>query len=238
MKEILAIGVLSGLFMFGLAQSGFWDSFSERSKVVHNYEYRALELAREIRAMKNSNQKLKEKVFSLTAENQHLRLDPEVKNKFRASRAIASVPKTKVEDLVQFEIYEWKPEKLLGIGRQAFHFQKWEKAAQYLNAYLKHYPNHKAIDDKVLYEAGIASYESKRHYDAAQKNFDKLMTNFPKSDHLRGAKLWSALTHFKKGDHRQFMKAVDEFRMKYRNTNEWKVLSKYYEDIAFNFQRQ
>jgi hypothetical protein len=35
----------------------------------------------------------------------------------------------------------------------------------------------------------------------------------------------------KLGEKKKFYATVEEFRKKYRNTNEWKILSSYYENI-------
>ena len=57
------------------------------------------------------------------------------------------------------------------------------------------------------------------------------MVKYPTSSYYRSAKLWVALTHMKLGDKQKFFATVEEFRKKYRNTNEWKILSAYYEKI-------
>ncbi len=57
------------------------------------------------------------------------------------------------------------------------------------------------------------------------------MSQYPTSKFFRSAKLWSSLTHLKMGNKDRFMATVEEFRKKYRNSPEWKILSKYYESI-------
>jgi len=57
------------------------------------------------------------------------------------------------------------------------------------------------------------------------------VSKYPKSNFYRGAKLWMAMSEYNTGNHRKFASTVEEFRTKYRNTEEWKILSKYYEDI-------
>ena len=87
------------------------------------------------------------------------------------------------------------------------------------------------VGDRVLFGAGVAAFETGKKYDLSEKYFSKLVKDFPKSDFHRGAKLWLALSQYNQGEHQKFLKTVEEFRLKYRNTDEWKILSRYYEDI-------
>lgn len=66
-----------------------------------------------------------------------------------------------------------------------------------------------------------------------EKHLSSLVKTYPRSQFYRGAKLWLALTQYNMGDQQKFLKTVEEFRLKYRNTDEWKILSKYYEDINY-----
>ena len=88
-----------------------------------------------------------------------------------------------------------------------------------------------------MFQAGVAAYESRIHYDWAQKHFSTLVQRFPKSKYHRGAKLWLALSHFYQGDREKFIATVDEFRDKYRNTKEWAVLSKHYEELNYKYKK-
>ena len=144
----------------------------------------------------------------------------------------ASVAEKDSKDLVQFEIYQWSPEKLLGVAEKELHFKKYEKSAQFYNELIKRFPDHNIIDDKTYFGAGIASYEAKKHSQAI-KHFSSLVSKYPKSNFYRGARLWMAMSEYNSGNHRKFASTVEEFRTKYRNTEEWKILSKYYEDINF-----
>jgi len=51
------------------------------------------------------------------------------------------------------------------------------------------------------------------------------------------AKLWLALAQYNQGEHQKFLATVEEFRLKYRNTEEWKILSRYYEDINYKVKK-
>jgi TolA-binding protein len=233
MKELTLFCVLTFIFTYTVGQFGLWDDFKKTADTVHNYEYRSLELSKKLRLAQRENEKLRSKVTRLTSEKEHLEMNLQTKK----SRTIASIPSKSVNDLVNFELYKWSADKLLGVGAQALHFKKYDKSAQYYNALFNHYPSHSSISDKVLFEAGIAAYESKKHYDWAENHFDALVKNYPKSKYYRGAKLWLALSHFYQGDQVKFVSTVDEFRKKYRNTKEWAVLSKYYEELNHKYKK-
>lgn len=232
MKEFTVIAVLTFVMSYTLGQFGFWKEFENRAKHTHHYEYKALELAKTVRLMQKENEELKAQVMKLKAEKEHLEMT--LMNK---KRTIASIPQKSANDLVNFEVFKWSADKLLGIGEQKLHFKKYEASAQYYNTLLKEYPGHELINDKVLFEAGIAAYESKKHYPWAVKHFNELVKNYPKSKLYRGAKLWLALSHYRQGDTEKFMNTYEEFRKKYRNTKEWKVLSRYYEEIAYKYKK-
>ncbi|MBT4793043.1 MAG: hypothetical protein HON90_15830 [Halobacteriovoraceae bacterium] len=234
MKELTLFSVLAFIFTYTVGQYGLWDEFKQTAETVHHYEYRSLELSKQLRFAKREIEQLKASVTRLKSEKEHLELNLDDNKK---SRTIASVPTMSVNDLVNFGLYKWSAEKLLGVGEQALHFKKYNKSAQYYNALLEHYPTHKTINDKVLFEAGIAAYESKKHYDWSEKHFSALLKHHPKSKFKRGAQLWLALSQFYQGDKDKFMHTVHEFRKKYRNTKEWKVLSRYYEDLNQNYKK-
>ncbi|MCO4754781.1 MAG: tetratricopeptide repeat protein [Bacteriovoracaceae bacterium] len=232
MKEFSAIVFLMCVFTFVVGETGLWEDFHKTAERTHQYEYKALSYSKEIRMLKKQNEALKSEVAKLKSEKEHLKMS--MSNK---KRSIASIPQKSANDLVNFDLYKWSPEKLLGVGAKALHFKKYDKSAQFYNTLLKEYPDHAAINDKVLFEAGIAAYESKQHFDWAVAHFSSLVRKYPKSKLYRGAKLWLGLAHFHKGNHEKFVATVEEFRSKYRNTREWKVLSNYYEDIAFRYKK-
>ncbi len=234
MKEFTLFCVLTLSFAYVAGESGLWDDFKQRAETVHNYEYKSLELSKKLRLALRENESLKAEITRLKSEKEHLEMNAKGGG---FNRTIASVPKKSANDLVNYDLYKWSPEKLLGVGRQALHFKKYDKSAQFYNALLENYPNHKSINDKVLFEAGISAYESKAHYDWAERSFNKIVKNYPGSKFYRGAKLWLALSHFYQGDQKKFVDTVNEFRKKYRNTKEWKVLSRYYEDLNYKYKR-
>jgi outer membrane protein assembly factor BamD (BamD/ComL family) len=235
MKEFGFIVIAFSLFSMTVVEFGFWDNVKKTAHTVHKYEYKSLALSKELRLLKLKNQNLQASLASYKAQKEHMAFQlKNLKDKESTGvrRIIASVPKKLKNDLVDFDVYKWSPEKLLGVGEKALHFKDWEKSAQFLNALVEKYPNHKSITAQVYFQAGIAAYESKKHYEWATTHFSTVLDKYPLSKYVRGSKLWLALSHHHSGDDDAFMKAVDEFRLKYRNTKEWKILSQYYEDIA------
>ena len=231
MKELLAIGLLSTVFLYAAGRYGLWEDFDRTAQKVHNYEYKSLALAKKVRLLEKKNNDLKAELAKVTAEKEHLAMAGK-----KTGRTIASIPHSHEGDLVNYDIYKWSPEKLLGVGEKELHFKHYEKSAQFFNTLLEKFPNHKIVTDKVLFQAGIAAFESRKHYNWSAKYFGQLVAKYPSSKLYRGAKLWLGLSQFYQGDQQKFMATVEEFRSKYRNTKEWKVLSRYYEDIAFNYR--
>lgn len=135
------------------------------------------------------------------------------------------------KDFVEFKTYKWQADDLMKIADKEFKEKSYEKAAQFYTALVNNYPTNKGINDEFYFKAGIAAYESGVHHDWTMTHFEALMHKYPTSQYFRSAKLWVALTHMKMGDKKKFYSTVEEFRKKYRNTNEWKILSSYYEKI-------
>lgn len=196
------------------------------------YEKKALLLAKE-------NRELRAKVSDLTYKMNEL----DSKNKFFASqvqgksRSIASVPQMSANDLVNYDVYKWSPEKLLAIGEKELHFKNYEKSAQFYNELIDRFPKHDIVNDRVLFGAGVAAFETGKRYDWSERHLSRLVSGHPKSEFYRGAKLWLALSQYQQGDHKKFLATVEEFRLKYRNTEEWKILSRYYEDIHYKVKK-
>lgn len=232
MKELFGIGVLTFAFLFTAGKYGLWQDFENRAQTVHNYEYKALSLSKQLRMLEKENNDLKTTIQKLKAEKEHL-IMAQAGNQKGSQRKIASIPRGLANDLVQFDVYKWAPEKLLGVGEKELKFKNYEKSAQFFNALVEEYPEAKLIDDSVLFQAGLSAYESEKYLDWSIKHFDSLVKKYPKSKYYRGAKLWLAISHYKQGNEDFFMQTVEEFRLKYRNTNEWKILAKFYEDFAY-----
>jgi TolA-binding protein len=233
MKVLFAILFLSAGTFWGLKEYGVFESIKHKSKVVYQYEGRVLELTQENRNLKKQISDLKHEMARLETDKNYLAIKLKKRN---AKRTIASIPKPSANDLVKYEVYKWKPETLLNIGKKEFQYKKYDKSAQFYNALVNKYPDHEKVDDRVLFEAGIAAYESKTHYKWAIEHFEKLVKKYPRSKYYRGAKLWMGLSHLYSGDKDKFLETVEEFRSKYRNTKEWKVLSQYYENLVYKYK--
>lgn len=227
---LLASGYVFSLWKWGgMAKTVFikleeQQSFEARSKLLEN-ENQKLEI---------EVAELKFQVSQLEAKSRFYSTQAKAK---RIARTIASIPQTNTEDLVNFEIYKWTPEKLLAIGEKELHFKNYEKSAQFYSELLKRFPKHEIIGDRVLFGAGVAAFETGKHYDWSEKYLQELVSSYPKSEFYRGAKLWLALAQYQQGEHEKFLATVEEFRLKYRNTDEWRILSRYYEDISYSIKQ-
>lgn len=214
----------------------------EKAALINNYENVALKLARDNRELKAEVKRLEFEVEKLKQEksfrgiamhqaNDHEENTHETNHESHG-RSIASVaPIENKKDYVEFKTYKWHADDLMKIADKEFKGKNYEKAAQFYTSLVKNYPGSKGLSDEFYFKAGIASYESGTHHDWTLDHFETLMAKYPTSHYFRSAKLWIALTHMKMGEKKKFYATVEEFRKKYRNTNEWKILSSYYEKI-------
>lgn len=238
--------IITALFVLPVLGSCTFEqevkSFEKKAALINKYENVSLILAKENREQKAEIKRLQ---FEVEKLKQEVAYKESQLTKFtttlasgddgKTSRSIASVKPFEItvgKDFVEYETYKWTPQDMLKIADSEFKLKNFEKAAQYYNAILANYPVFQKIDDELLFKAGISAYETGAHHDWTIAHFSHLMKRYPKSAHYRGAKLWVALTHMKMGEKEKFFETVEEFRKKYRNTNEWKILSSYYETIA------
>ncbi len=241
MKIFLVFCTLCTGYVYGLWKYGGLDqSVIAKWNAQFEYEKKSLELARDNRKLQAQVSDLKYQLSELQAKNKFLSAQmgqPTNLKNTSAERSIASVPTIKKDDLVNFEVYKWTPDKLLAIGEKELHHKNYEKSAQFYNELIDRYPKHKLVSDRVLFGAGVAAFETGKRYDWSEKHLQRLVKNYPKSDFYRGAKLWLALAQYNQGEHQKFLATVEEFRLKYRNTEEWKILSRYYEDISYKIKK-
>lgn len=226
----LALGYVFALWKYG----GMDKTVLMKLEQQHQYEKKALTLAKENRLLKSKISDLEFKVSELESKARYVTAQAETKT---AARGIASIPKTNTNDLVAYEVYKWTPEKLLAIGEKELHFKNYEKSAQFYNELIDRFPKHELVSDRVLFGAGVAAFETGKRYDWTQKHLGRLIKDHPQSNFYRGAKLWLALAQYNQGEHQKFLATVEEFRLKYRNTEEWKILSRYYEDISYKIKK-
>ncbi len=219
--------LLSCLVLPFLNSCGFEKEIAKiehKSALINKYEIVALKLAKE-------NRELHSKVKRLEFEIQKLKHAEPSDAHSRSIASIVPVDFKVKKDLVEFKVYKWSADDMLKIADKEFKDKNFEKAAQYYTSLIDYYPKFKQLDDEFYFKAGISAYESGEHHDWTIKHFSVLMDKWPTSQYFRSAKLWIALTHMKMGDNKKFFATVEEFRKKYRNTNEWTILSSYYEKI-------
>ena len=213
------------------------ERVEEKSAKINRYEQVSLKLAKNKRDLQEKINELEYQVQKLKSKNKYLELQLEKASGKRGSRVPASVQKFQVQnDEVQFETYRWEPSELLAMADKSFKEKDYEKSAQFYQSFHAHFPDHKIIDDAFLYKAGVAAFESGKHHNWALKNLNQLVKNYPNSPFYRGAKLWMGMTHLKQGKKEMFFNTVEEFRKKYRNTQEWKILSLHYEKIVQDYK--
>lgn len=232
MKILFIFSILSFAYVFSLWRWGGLDKrVLAKWEEQLTFERKALLLAKENRLLEKKISDLQYQLSELESKNNFFSNSDQAK-KEKQSRSVASIPVSDAEDLVNFEVYKWTPEKLLAIGEKEFHFKNYEKSSQFYKELIERYPKHEIVSDRVLFGAGVAAFETGKRFDWSAKYLSKLVTDYPKSEFYRGAKLWLALSHYNQGEHSKFLETVEEFRLKYRNTEEWKILSRYYEDIS------
>ncbi len=236
MKILFVFSIMAFGFVFSLWKWGGMDTtVMKKWNMQYEYEKKSIALARDNRALEMKISDLKYQISQLESKNKYFAAQSTKKPE--AARAIASIPKPDANDLVNYEVYKWTPDKLLAIGEKELHFKNYEKSAQFYNELINRFPKHEIVSDRVLFGAGVAAFESGKRYDWSEKHLDRLVKNYPKSEFYRGAKLWLALAQYQQGHHQKFLATVEEFRLKYRNTEEWKILSRYYEDISYNIKQ-
>ena len=220
-----------------LVSCDFVDKVKMKAEKIDRYEVAAFNLAKENRELQSKIAQLEFDIQTLKSKNSFLTIQLEQKGK-KSGRHIASVSPVKGKsDLVKFSTYKWSRSQLLAIAEKEFEKKNYEKSAQFFETYLMQYPKDPQINDRFLYQAGVAAYESGKHHDWALGSMTRLIKEYPASPYYRGAKLWSALTRLKLGEKDQFFNTVEEFRRKYRNTSEWKILSAHYEEILRKYKK-
>ncbi len=234
MKILFVFSVLSFAYVFSLWKwGGMEKSVTAKWETQLQYEKKALALAKENRLLQKKISDLQYEVSQLESKTKYFAAQSQNKT----HRTIASIPATNTSDLVNYEIYKWTPEKLLAIGEKEFHFKNYEKSAQFYHELINRFPKHEIVNDRVLFGAGVAAFETGKRFEWSEKYLGRLVKDHPQSEFYRGAKLWLALAQYNQGEHQNFLKTVEEFRLKYRNTDEWKILSRYYEDISYKIKQ-
>jgi len=219
--------------LFLTASCDLVDRAENKAAMINRYEKISLNLIKENRILQAEINALEFKIEKLKSENQFLSIQLNQKS----GRSVASLPPASLNnDQVRFDIYKWSPAQLLTMAETEFEKKNYEKSAQFFKTFLIQYPTSEKIDDRFLFQAGISAFESGQHYDWALATMDRLVSDYPDSKYFRGAKLWYGLAHLRLGNHKEFFGTVEEFRKKYRNTPEWKILSFRYEEIVQKYK--
>lgn len=259
MEKSLNNLLLSIVFLGTLVSCEYVKKIEKKAKYINNYEVVALSFAKENRELKVQLSRLEYTIKNLETQNNFLKIKLKIKeqdhqflleedkhgeslsdtsgNKHGNKRDVSKDHNSSMEDLVKFSIYKWKAEQLTGIAENAFRQKDFEKAAQFFHTFIKEYPHHKKLNDEILFQAGVAAFKSQNHYPWTIEYLERLIATYPTSKFYRGSKLWIALSNYKLGKEKEFFQTVEEFRLKYRNTPEWKVLSGHYEEFAQKFKR-
>ncbi len=210
------------------------EEIKQKGEKVERYEMAALMLARDNRKLVIENGELKYRIQNLEARVDFLELELEKNThnkqyKRLKNRKLKSSKSMSRPSSINFDIYNWTADQLLAVAKHSFNEENYSKAAEYFNILIQKYPKHESIDDTLLFKSGMSAYKSDKYYDWAINNFSDLINFYPSSQYYRGAKLWMGLASHKMGNKELFKKTIEEFRRKYRNTPEWKILSQYYE---------
>jgi len=230
-KLVLALLALSLFASCDLAQR-----IERKAALINNYKVVATEFAYKNRHLKIKINQLENEIQTLKTKNNFLgiKMNQAGRSNMMGGRLPASVV-TGRNDLVKHGIYKWAPEQLLATAEKEFHKKNFEKSAQFFQTFITQ--NSEKATDQLYFQAGIAAFESGKHNDWVLQNLGEIVAKYPRSKYYRGAKLWMALTHLKMGDSDRFYATVDEFRKKYKNTPEWKILSAHYASIRKKYSK-
>lgn len=205
----------------------------QKASSINKYEKIALNLIKDNQLLNAQIGNLEAEIEKLRSQNQFLQIQLD-KSKGRKLASVA--PVAPGDDQVDFDIYKWSPSQLLTMAETEFGNKNYDKSAQFFRTFMIQYPKNEKIDDRFLFQAGIAAFESGLYYEWALESMNKLISDYPSSKYYRGAKLWVGLSNLKLGRKDLFYETVEEFRKKYRNTPEWKILSFRYEEIVQRFK--
>jgi outer membrane protein assembly factor BamD (BamD/ComL family) len=231
------------LLMFNFVSCNFIDKMAVRAEKINNFERVSLKLAQKNRLLQAKINQLEFQLEKSRARSEFLAL--QVKH---PKKSVSSVVKSRTpasikggvdskSDLVKQETYQWSDTQLKAAAIREYEQKNFEKAAQFFQILVRDFPNSGELTDQTLFQAGISAYHSGKHYDWSISTMDSLAAKYPESNYYLSAKAWSALAYLQRGDEDTFWKVVEEFRKKYRNTVEWKLMSKHYDRLATKYQR-
>jgi len=234
-SKLLKLAMIFSTFgMLGLFTScDLVNRVEVKAARINKYEKVAMQLAYKNRQLNVKISKLEHQLQALKSKNNFLNIKMN-KDGPTIGRLPASIVSGK-NDLVQQGIYKWSPGQLLATAEQEFQKRNFEKSSQFFQTFITEHKSQ--ANDQLYFQAGIAAFESGEHHDWALQSLHEIVAHYPQSKYYRGAKLWMALTHLKLGDEGKFYATVEEFRKKYKNTPEWKILSTHYASIRKKYSR-
>lgn len=225
----------------------------QKAGYINNYDKVAMTQSKEIRLLYAQITDLNFKIKELQSQNNFLKIKLKKLPAFAgekmeigpegsmmndgSKKSIIAQELGEEKDLVKFNIYNWKPEQLYVIAQSAYTNKDYEKSAQYFHTLIQEYPKFEKIDDMVLFKAGVSAFEGESHYNWAHLYFNRVIQNFPTGPYYLSSKLWLGLTYHKEKNYDSFYKVVEEFRLKYRNTQEWKIISAHYEEFTQKYKK-
>lgn len=230
--------LIVSLVVFPLLTScNFVRDVESKAEKINHYEKVALHLSKENRKLKTEINSLEYQIQQLKSKVSYLNLKIE-KTKV-GGRKIASIGKAPVfhDDMVQFSTYHWSAKQLKSVAESSFAKKEYKKSAQYFYSLVSNYPYDESVKDELLFKAGLSAYETGKYYDQSIEMMSRIIKDYPTSAYYRGAKLWLSLAELKKGNTEFFFKTVEEFRKKYRNTAEWKIISRHYYEIVQKYKK-
>ena len=238
----IGIVVLLGLFL-GCSQEDMawledkadyktnWQRLRYRLKEQKNYKNTALTLARENRNLRIRNNKMLFEINQLKGELALLKNPSQSGKKWsdlmKKNQKIASINAIRSPAMKK---QNWKAEQAFFLAEKEFKKRNYTKAFEHFQSFAQNFPQHKRINDRFLFRTGLAGFETQLYHQAAWY-FEQLVEIHPNSKLYRSSKLWAGLCHLKMGNKDKFIQTAQEFKNKYQNTPEWKVLKVHYENI-------
>ncbi len=97
----------------------------------------------------------------------------------------------------------YSAKELADVGTEAFNARDWTQAAACYGLFVESYSKHKDFGVAV-YNLGLVQMQLKE-YEKAQKNFQKLLKNFPGHKHTADARLFLGKAFLEQGNHKMAM---------------------------------
>lgn len=188
----------------------------------------------EVTKIQNENLQLKLKLRK--AEFTLARIQ-EASSVTKVERHIASTPNVfeifpqgkSIEDYVKQDIYHWSAIKLTALAEREYKLKNYTASAQYGMTLVNLDSNDDQLDENFYYRLGVSCIESKYYLQEGVNALSDLVKKFPESTLVVQAKLWRGLAFHRLNNQTEFLAMLEEFKTKYRNTNEWSVLKNIYD---------